>query len=293
VTLDDDPVVGPVAAPDLHCMTFNVRRPMPHLRAGHPDTWARRAPAVAALVRSEAPHLLAVQEAVPAQVQHLTAAMGSRWTAVVADRDGGDGRSTRSTAVSTGGEHVGVVVDTDRLRVGATTTVALGPDRSRVGSRAWGAPFPRIAVLVELEDRVTGVRFVALATHVDPFSPLAQVRSARLVGALVREAGLPAVVLADWNAGERSPAARILAAEGLDDTWDLVPGRDRPASIGTYAHYREPRLGGPRLDRVLVTRDHPAARAVVERVAVSTRRPGGVWPSDHTPVHAVIRWETP
>ncbi len=285
MTRDDAPVVGPVAAPALHCMTFNVRRPMPHLRATHPDTWTRRAPAVAALVRSEVPHLLAVQEAVPTQVQHLTAAMGPRWTAVVADRDGAAG--------TTGGEHVGVVVDTDRLHVGTTTTVALGPDRSRVGSRAWGAPFPRIAVLVELEDRVTGVHFVALATHVDPFSPLAQVRSARLVGALVRESGLPAVVLADWNAGERSPAARVLAAEGLDDTWDRVPERDRPASVGTYAHYRDPRPGGPRLDRVLVTRDHPAARAVVERVAVSTRRPGGVWPSDHTPVHAVIRWETP
>jgi endonuclease/exonuclease/phosphatase family metal-dependent hydrolase len=281
-------------------MTYNVRHPMPHLRRGHPDAWSRRAPALASLVRSEAPHLLAVQEALPAQVQHLSSALGSRWEAVVTDR-----------SPAGGGEHVGFLVDTERLHVHATRTVALARDPARVGSRAWGALFPRIAVLAELDDRATGVRFLAVATHVDPFSPLAQVRSAQLIGRLVREADLPAVVLADWNAGERSGSARILAAEGLVDTWDLVPEPDRPPSTGTYTHYRDPRPGRPRLDRILVwpepeperepePRPEPQqpppgrpVRAVVDRVAISTRRPAGVWPSDHTPVHAVIRWETP
>ncbi len=56
-------------------------------------------------------------------------------------------------------------------------------------------------------------------------------------------------------------------------------------AYGTYPHYRAPRVGGRRIDGVLVTED-----AVVERVAVNVRRPGGVWPSDHAAVHAVVRW---
>jgi endonuclease/exonuclease/phosphatase family metal-dependent hydrolase len=54
---------------------------------------------------------------------------------------------------------------------------------------------------------------------------------------------------------------------------------------GTYPHYGSPRVGGRRIDGVLTTTD-----ATVERVAVSNRRPGGVWPSDHAAVHAVVRW---
>ena len=268
-----------VDQPGLHCMTFNVRRPMPHLRRGHPDAWTRRAPAVAELVRSEAPHLLAVQEAVSAQVQHLATALGSRWAPVVADR-----------SAAGGGEHVGFFVDTERLRVGDTRTIALAPDPTRIGSRAWGAPFPRIAVLVELHDLATDTGFLAVATHVDPFSPLAQVRSARLLGQQVHTAGLPAVVMADWNAGERSTSARVLAAAGLEDTWDLVPAARRPAAVGTYANYRQPKPGGPRLDRILV-RGGAGVRPVVDSVSISTRRPSGTWPSDHLPVHAVLRWE--
>lgn len=278
MTPGDVPAIGPVSAPALHCMTLNVRRPVPHLRRGHPDAWPRRAPAVAALVWSESPHLLAVQEAVPEQVQHLRTVMGSRWRAVVAGR----GRSG-------GGEGVGFLVDEDRLRVGETSTIALARHRDRVGTRDWGALFPRIAVLAELEDRVTGVGFLAVATHVDPFSPLAQVRSARLLGEVVHDAGLPAVAMADWNAGAGSASARVLTAAGLRDTWDLVPSADRPPTLGTYAAYRTPRPDGERLDRILVRHDG----VTVDRVAVSVRRPAGVWPSDHLPVHAVIRWEAP
>ncbi|OIH95531.1 endonuclease/exonuclease/phosphatase family protein [Curtobacterium sp. MCBA15_001] len=263
----------------LHCTTFNVRRPMPHLRRGHPDAWTRRAPAVAALVRSAAPHLLAVQEAVPTQVQHLASTLGSRWQPVVADRSPGSG-----------GEHVGFFVDTERLHVDRTRTIALAPDPSRIGSRAWGAPFPRIAVFVGLHDLVTDVAFLAVATHVDPFSRLAQVRSARLLTDHVDAVGLPAVVMADWNAGERSASARVLTAAGLRDTWDLAPVDARPKPVGTYAAYRQPKPDGPRLDRILV-RGTDTERPVVDRVGISTERPSGVWPSDHLPVSAVFRWE--
>ncbi|MBB1033213.1 hydrolase, partial [Dietzia sp. CQ4] len=42
-------LIGPVTEPDIHVMSWNVRRPVPALVARPPDRWSRRAPAVRAL----------------------------------------------------------------------------------------------------------------------------------------------------------------------------------------------------------------------------------------------------
>lgn len=270
---DDDALVGPSDAPDLHCMTLNVRRPVPHLRRDHPDAWGHRHDALARLVRTESPHLLAVQEAVADQVTHVSEALGPRWEPVVVGR-GRDG----------GGEHVGFFVDRDRLAVRARWSGALSRRPDHPGSRSWGALFPRVLVGVELGDRATGIRFLALATHLDPFSPVALRRGAEQVARVAADTDLPVVAMADWNSGARSAVASTLAAAALVDTWDAAEQHLTPA-FGTYPHYRSPRRGGARLDRVL------ARGARVRAAAISTRRPGGVWPSDHAAVHAVIRWE--
>ena len=40
--MTDAPLIGPVAAPDLHVMTYNIRRRMRGSRPGGPDRWATR-----------------------------------------------------------------------------------------------------------------------------------------------------------------------------------------------------------------------------------------------------------
>ena len=265
-------------APDLHCTTLNVRRPIPHLRRDHLDAWDVRHAALAAFLDAERPTLLAVQEAVPTQLATARAALGARWQAVV---------SPRSRAREA--EHVGLLLDTERLRVVAHRTTALSRRPGRIGSRSWGSLFPRIAVSVTLDDRATGVRFTAIATHLDPFSPLALRNGARLVGSLARDAGTPVVAMADWNASERSGVARELGTSGLVDTWDLAETHDSPA-VGTFTNHRPPRPRGARLDRVLV-RPGAGVRARVRSTAITTAAPGGAAFSDHAAVSAVLRWE--
>jgi len=269
---DDRPRIGAVRPPAVHCMTLNVRRRVPR-PSGHPDAWERRRDAVVALVTSEEPTVLAVQEALPAQGADLTAALGSRWEPVLV------GRGARG-----GGEQVGLFLDRERLDVEERRSWALSRTPSRPGSRSWATVFPRHAVAAVVRDRATGVRFTAVATHLDVASPWARLRSARLLGRVVRQRGLPAAVMADWNCPAGSAPWRALAEAGVVDSWSRA---SRPVGdpLGKYAGYREPRVGGRRIDGVLVTED-----ADVERVAVSDRRPGGVWPSDHLAVHAVVRW---
>lgn len=271
-TTDDRPIIGPVDAPDVHCMTLNVRRRVPR-PAGHPDAWERRRDAVVALVASEEPTVLAVQEALPTQTADLTAALGSRWEAVVV------GRGARG-----GGEAVGLFLDRERFDVVERRTWALSRRPSHPGSRSWATAFPRHAVGAVVRDRATGRAFTAIATHLDVVSPWARLRGAQLLGRIVRERGLPAVVMADWNCPAGSAPWRAMAEAGVPDSWGRA-SRQVGEQVGTYPHYGSPRVGGRRIDGVLVTED-----AVVDRVAVNVRRPGGVWPSDHAAVHAVVRW---
>ncbi|WIB78688.1 endonuclease/exonuclease/phosphatase family protein [Curtobacterium sp. MCPF17_002] len=269
---DDRPLIGSVQPPELHCMTLNVRRRVPR-PSGHPDAWERRRDAVVALVTSEAPTVLAVQEALPTQADDLTAALGSRWDPVLVGRDA-DG----------GGEQVGLFLDRQRLEVLERRSWALSRTPHRAGSRSWGTAFPRHVVGAVLRDRATGVRFTALATHLDVLSPWARLRSAELLGRIVRERGLPAVVLADWNSPAGSAPWRALAEAGVVDSSSRA-SRQIGDHVGTYPHYATPRVGGRRIDGVLVTAD-----GAVDRVAVNVRRPGGVWPSDHAAVQAVVEW---
>lgn len=269
---DDRPLIGEVQPPDVHCMTLNVRRRVPR-PAAHPDSWSRRRGAVVALVTSEAPTVLAVQEALPAQSADLAAALGARWEPVLV------GRGARG-----GGEQVGLFLDRERLDVEERRSWALSRTPHRPGSRSWATSFPRHAVAAVVRDRATGRRFTTIATHLDVLSPWARLRSAALLGRIVREGGLPAVVMADWNSPAGSSPWRALAEAGVVDSWSRA-SRQVTGPFGTYPHYREPRVGDRRIDGVLVTAD-----ATVDRVAVSDRRPGGVWPSDHAAVHAVVRW---
>src|SRR3954464_6526186 len=110
---DDRPLIGPVRSPEVHCMTLNVRRRVPR-QPTHPDAWERRRDAVVALVTSEAPTVLAVQEALPTQADDLTSALGSRLEPLRGGR-GAHG----------GGEQVGLFLDRSRLEVVEQRTWAL------------------------------------------------------------------------------------------------------------------------------------------------------------------------
>ena len=67
-------LVGPIAAPDLHVMTYNVRRPLtgPLVRAV--DQWREREPRMQRLLRAEHPSLLGTQEVMPRQLPALLSA---------------------------------------------------------------------------------------------------------------------------------------------------------------------------------------------------------------------------
>lgn len=266
------PLIGPTGPPDLHVMTFNVRR---RLRvAWRPaDRWRDRKSAVAALLRTERPTLLGAQETLPDQVAVLREALGAGYRSL--------GYPRRGTA---GAESNPILFDEERLELREWHQYALSDQPERRGSRTWGNLITRAVVIARLRDRATGAEFVALNTHLDHLSAQSRLRSAQELRRRIAQLRLPAIVTADFNAPVSSPAVRHLLQDGaLADAWSAASERLTPA-WGTFPNYTRPRVGAKRIDGILVTPDIAVARA-----AVNATRIDGRWPSDHMPVQALVR----
>ncbi|EFV91801.1 hypothetical protein ES5_09158 [Dietzia cinnamea P4] len=271
------PLIGPVPAPDLHVMTWNIRRPVPAALTRAADRWRHRAPRVRALLASERPTVLCAQEVVAEQIPTVLDGLGPGHDHV------GRGRSADG-----GGEACPVFYDATRLELLGWEQSALSDTPHRAGSVSWGNLFPRVMVEVHLRDRITGHELLVVNTHLDPLSARSRLRSARALLEVVAARGLPAVVTGDLNAGSSSPAVRVLLSDGtLVDSWRVARAR-HSEQWGTYADYRRPRRDGARIDWILTTPD-----LTVTDAAINPLRHEGGWPSDHLAVHAVVHQTGP
>ncbi|MFG6477007.1 endonuclease/exonuclease/phosphatase family protein [Microbacterium sp. P06] len=266
------PMIGRIEPPDLHVMTYNIRRRVV-FDPRRADRWDARRNPLRTLLTAEAPTVLGVQEAMPDQAEFVHSSLGERYRSVGRgrDRDGG-------------GEACPLFYDEERLELVDSTQSALSEHPDVAGSRSWGSAFPRIVVTASFFDRATSTRFVVLNTHLDPFSARARVRSSEMVRDLAAAAAHPAIVLGDLNAAPDSPAVRaLLAGDSLRDAWAAADTRVTP-EWGTFANYRPPRAGSGRIDWIAVSNG-----VRVKRVGVNASAAEGNWPSDHLPVQAVLR----
>jgi endonuclease/exonuclease/phosphatase family metal-dependent hydrolase len=272
-TVTGETMIGPVAGPDLHVMTFNVRRPIGRLPGRSPDVWETRAPALSALLAGERPTVLGAQEVVPGQSAVILRALGRGYRTVGHGR-GADGR----------GEGCPLYFDSTRLELLAWSQRALSDTPDEPGSTSWGNMVPRILVSATFRDRVGGARFRVINTHFDHISRGSRVRSAAHVRELVAADTTPAIVMGDLNTGEESdPVAELLAHGVLRDAWPAARERLSP-EWGTFPNYREPRTGRKRIDWILAS-----PRVEIARIGMNAARPRDVWPSDHLPIQAVVR----
>lgn len=266
-------LVGAVSSPDVHVMTFNVRRDMKHLAWRPADRWDVRLPRLIALLRTERPGILGAQEALPGQASAIQAALGGTHRFV------GHGRTAGRR-----GEACPLFYDAERFELLGWRQVALSDRPEEPGSVSWGNVIPRVYVVATLRDRATSNEFRVLNTHLDAFSARARLRAARELRRVVAASPLPTVVLGDLNSGPDSPPWRALQEDRiLVDAWNAARRRLSP-EWGTYSRYRRP-VPGTRIDGILVSAD-----VRVRDVAINGQRFQGGWPSDHLPVQVVLRF---
>jgi endonuclease/exonuclease/phosphatase family metal-dependent hydrolase len=270
------PLIGPVAAPDLQVMTFNVRRRVTGPTWPPADHWSVRRPRLEALLRQERPTVLGAQEVMPDQAVAIRDALGASYRFV------GHGRRAGPR-----GEACPVFYDGERLELREWRQSALSDRPDDPGSTTWGNVFPRVVVHARFRDRATSREIVVVNTHLDVFSARARRRAAQELHRMVTDQPLPVVLLGDLNAGPTSaPWRLLLAGHELADAWTAAEALCTP-EWGTYGGYRPPRPGR-RIDAILVT---PGMQ--VRRAGINAHRIGGGWPSDHFPVQAVVRLAAP
>lgn len=280
--MTDGALIGPVAAPDLHVMTFNIRRRVSNVRPGSPDRWAARKDLVRRILAAEQPTLLGVQEALTDQVRFIASALGSRYRRI------GRGRNP-----SGDGEHCSIFYDPRRLKLTAWQQYALSDTPEHHGSRSWGNRTRRIVVSATFTDVATGARLFAINTHLDHISRRSRLRSVQFILNLAEtaravEPDVAIIVTGDFNADQGSAVYRLLTAEGgLRDTWETAGERLTP-QWGTFSNYRRRRPGGKRIDFVFVG---PGIDVV--STGINAMRFDGRAASDHEPVQAVLRPSTP
>lgn len=265
-------MIGPVAAPDLHVMTYNIRRRVMQVSRRSPDLWSRRKWLLRRLLRAERPAVLCVQEALPDQAAWVQDSLGRDYRSVGRGRDA-DGS----------GEGTPIFYDERRLRLIDWSQQSLSGTPCRPGSRSWGNLVPRIVVSACFVDRETGARFRVLNTHLDHLSQRSRLHSARMLRQIVEREPEPVVLTGDANADVRSSAFRTLAEGGLlRDAWTAAERR-LTEQWGTFSNYRRPRRDGRRIDWMLVT-----APIAVRAAGISTARFDGAAASDHEAVQAVL-----
>lgn len=270
--LTDAALIGPVEPPDLHVMTYNIRRRMAHTTQHSPDLWTRRRPYLETLLKREMPTILGIQEGLPDQSEFLSQVLGPDYRRL------GRGRNADGE-----GEQCPIFFDSRRLSLNDWKQRALSDNPQVPGSRSWGNMLPRIVVSADLTDVVTGIRFSVFNAHLDHFSRSSRARSAKMLNDLVEATDAPAIVLGDMNAGVRSMPYRTLTSGPLRDAWMTAGERLTPA-WATFSGYRRPKQGGKRIDWLLTTRS-----VNVEAIGINAVRFRGAAASDHEPVQARVR----
>lgn len=271
-TLADKPLIGPVEAPQLHVMTYNIRRRVAHVNPWSHDFWGRREPLVRRLLASEQPTILGVQEALPDQLPAILEGLGGHYSSI------GRGRNADG-----GGEQCPIVYDADRLQLLEWDQDALSNTPDTPGSNDWGNLIPRIVVTARFRDRDTRKELTAVNTHLDHMSRKSRQLSAEAIRSLVARTEGAVVVMGDFNTGAASqPYEALTSGEVLADAWDAA--QDRLTELwGTFPHYRAPKQGRKRIDWLMVNEG-----VTVVEMGINTTRYDGAWPSDHTPVQAII-----
>lgn len=261
--------IGPREAPDLHVMSFNIRRKVPFTPRDDPDRWSTRAPRIRAFLGREQPALLGVQEAMPQAVRLILRALGPSYRSI------GYGRNSNKL-----GERTPIFYDSRRLRLETWMQLALSETPDVPGSRGWGNRIPRMVVSGLFTDLATGSSLHFLNTHFDHESQRARVRSAVMIAELVRD--VPAIITGDFNTDTHTSPYRSLVPP-LADVFEAAP-KKLSAEWGTFPDYGAPTHDRKRIDWMLAT---PGIEIV--SAGIDARGYPGNACSDHLAVQAVVR----
>lgn len=260
--------VPAMAQQGLTVMSLNIR--MPSADDGV-NLWEKRRELTFATIRAADPDLIGTQELFQRQGDDVVKAL-PQYSWFGTDRYGGHAN-----------EHMGIFYRRDRLKIVEQGQFWLSDTPEVPGSISWGHPLPRMVNWATFETR-DGHRFRFYDTHF-PYrdeDEAARTRGAQLLSDRIAAGpkDLPVIVTGDFNTTADKPAHAVLTRT-LADAWASRPDHQGP----DFTFHGFTGKGDRRIDWIL-TRGF-----AVERIATIDTHRGAVYPSDHYPVVARVRFE--
>ncbi len=269
---------------DLKVLTFNIRYGT--AKDGE-DRWEVRRQQVFDLLRRQSPDLAGLQEALRFQIDEIRAAL-PEYGEVGVGRDDGDKK----------GEHAAILYRRDRFDLAEGGTFWLSDTPEAPGSTSWGNKTTRISTWGCFVEKSSGRGVTLYNVHLDHESQPAREKGCELVAGRLRERRRlePALLVGDFNAGERNVAIRYLKGEPppageisgappeppllIDSFRALHPGE---AEAGTFHAFKGGRQG-EKIDYIFA----PPWVRVLEAEILHDQKDGR-YPSDHFPVMARLQ----
>jgi endonuclease/exonuclease/phosphatase family metal-dependent hydrolase len=287
------PAPSPKAPEPIAVMSFNIRYGTAN---DGENRWTLRRDMLFALLRTENPDLIGLQEALRFQIDEILAAVPG-YAVVGVGRD--DGRAA--------GEMSAILFRTARFHVAASGTFWFSDAPEIPGSKTWGNRITRISSWARFVDR-DGSAFTHYNLHLDHESQPSREKSTALLLQRITArpvASEPIIVTGDFNVGESNPALHVLVGPaGPAGTPAAGPGpapgagpapfvdtfravhRDE-TEVGTFTAFAFGQTKGDKIDYVLVQPGTTVLDAAIVRTAEGRR-----YPSDHFPVTARIQLPT-
>ncbi|MES2923219.1 MAG: endonuclease/exonuclease/phosphatase family protein [Verrucomicrobiota bacterium] len=257
----------------LRVLTYNLR----YINPG--DTgdraWTARRDFVGAMVVSDHPDIIGVQEAFRPMLDDL-AQRAPGYVEIGGGREDGLAK----------GEYSAILVKADRFTVQASGTFWLSDNPETVGSSTWGNEVVRICTWAKLYDRRSRQAFHYFNTHLDHRTPLARQKGTELILARMAAmgAGGPFVLTGDMNATPDDSLHALIQAEpnNLVDVWATLHPSAAPGESGT-AHGFTGKTDSGRIDYIYASKSF----GLVDSEILHDHR-SGIYPSDHFPVRATL-----
>lgn len=258
-------------AQNLKVMTYNIRL---SLESDKENSWDNRKAEAIQLMDYYHPDFFGVQEAVPQQMVDIKSGLRN-YDFVGVGRDDGANK----------GEYSAIFYDAEKLKVLESGTFWLS-ETPQKPSKGWDAAYNRICTYALFKMKKDGRKFWAFNVHLDHVGIVARENSVQLILKMIKSfntKNFPVVLTGDFNLTEDTKPIKILS-ENLSDAY-YHSKKTHYGPKGTFQAFDISKPAKERIDYIFLH------KFLCENIrTINDRRENLLYPSDHFPVIAEIRF---
>ena len=256
----------PLSIAAIYVMSFNIRLGVAN---DGENSWPQRKERVYAMLQSELPDVVGIQEAYDFQIDDI---LGN----VPAYKSFGVGREDGVRK----GEHSAILYRPDKLRLEAGGNFWFSNTPAVPNSMHWGNRITRMCTWARFSEKASGKFFYVFNLHIDHQSQPSREKAIELLLKQIegRPTKDPVLVTGDFNAGESNPAVMAMSPT-FKDSYRMIHPNEKV--VGTFNGFEDKR-DGDKIDYIFVDFGWSVTNASVMY---------GNW-SDHFPVTARVTFKT-